>query len=609
LASASASASEYGLSLRGGEAGTEEDGEDVEEQDSDKASASSRTGVDDKKDGQLVLRGGTLGGQLVSNVFKELHRAEGDEQYPSRWSATDTFSATLHTPFSGDKAVPERWLPLYGYQGVVWFRADSFYTFVDAVDRLLCLDNRAGLTYSLYLMDKDKQYTTKTEREAFRKDTKNNGLSIWCSGVGDYSHDHLAWKWVLDRVNDLQEGEEQAYRQVLFIAGPDDPVPWTWEPGPSAGVLKIALDWVDVPKMNRPDVAYLRMPQNPRKVIYSNQYGPWMAHVCRVLAAGRIPGRPGLPTVPDAVFTIKGQDPREDDFHSYGGLYFLPLLWDAIISEWERDKAGMVTLEARTGRGHKEDSHQWQFFRLDLMFGYGWTSIRHNDVDNIDKVYKTIELVTAAGRDKIESVEFYLPGPGFLSEDPPSVVIPTIGHGDELKPAFQPIVDLMTHYRQWLKKLPGVAPVANGLGLFPQFITVRSIFDKYTITGVDKDTETYDWDPNTCSIAFFRTLVEDVLFSRAFKKQPFELPQRYWIGITQCHRRRPVARNMGSMGTLPHFSEGMPKLLVGPDITENEWRLICRLIVGPKIFVSRVHEGDLPSKEKKSASAASMPAC
>jgi hypothetical protein len=66
---------------------------------------------------------------------------------------------------------------------------------------------------------------------------------------------------------------------------------------------------------------------------------------------------------------------------------------------------------------------------------------------------------------------------------------------------------------------------------------------------------------------------------------------------------------MGSMGTLPHFSEGMPKLLVGPDITENEWRLICRLIVGPKIFVSRVHEGDLPSKEKKSASAASMPAC
>ncbi|KAK4132731.1 hypothetical protein BT67DRAFT_450874 [Trichocladium antarcticum] len=577
-----------GLGLRGGEAVDEEDGEVVARE--------SNTASDDGGDRQLVLRGGGLDGQLVSNVFKELHRAEATGQQPSRWSATDYFATTLYTPFGSDKTVPKRWLPLYGYQGIVWFRADSFYTFVDAVDRLLCLDNRAGIAYSLYLMDKDKQYNTRAAREAFRKDTRNNGLGIGCSGVGDYSHDHLAWIWVLDKFKGLLEDSgdgPEAYRHALFVAGPDDPVPWTWEPGPAAQVLKLALEWADVPEMNRPDVAYLRMPQNPRDVVFANQYGPWMANVCRVLAAGRIPGRPGYPAVPDAWFTIKGES-EHSVLGSYGGLSFLPQLWEAIILEWEK-KAGLVTLEARTSALMGDVSDRWHLHGVGCTSEYAASYIKHTDLDNPGKVVETMAGLVLDSK-KIVSLELYLPGAGVsvVSDEPPNVVIPVRGT-DELEPAFKPAMDLLIHYRKWLEQFPGVAPAANGLSIFPQFITLRPVYGKYSVGGLEQDFEAAALDLHLLDITTFRERMADMLCEYARNTQPFELPERYWIAITQGRRTPPQTAH----STVNHTAESKPKLLIGPDTTEAEWQLIRRMIVDQRLFVSFVDESDLPGKGKR----------
>ncbi|KXX81078.1 hypothetical protein MMYC01_202773 [Madurella mycetomatis] len=144
----------------------------------------------------LSLRGGAFGGVVMSSVLREIQpRGTATSGRLSRWSATPGLLALLETFLGGDiVSVKERWIPPYGYQEIVWFRIDKFYNFVDAVGRLLCLGNRAGVMYSLYLLDKRKTYESGVERDEFLQDEGNNGLTIWCAGVGDYSNDHLAWE-------------------------------------------------------------------------------------------------------------------------------------------------------------------------------------------------------------------------------------------------------------------------------------------------------------------------------------------------------------------------------------------------------------------------------
>lgn len=584
------------LSLRGG--GVDED------RDRGPQTPEARDGTDEGETGLVSLRGGGIDWYLMSHTSKELHAKHGTAQPPSRWSATDVFKTPLHTPLGGERAaeVAQRWIPLYGYQGVVWFRIDLFYTFVDAVDRLLCLDNRAGVTYSLYLLDKNKQYRTQAERDGFLRDVGNNGLTLWCSGAGDYSHDHLAWEWAVERLGKLGEGENgdpEVYSKVLFVAGPGDPIPWTWEPDPSHRVQKVVLDWASVPRMDRPDVAYLRMPENPRDAAFANQYGPWVANVCRVLAAGRIPGRPGCPAIPDAWFTLKGRGRGTTGVAgTYGGLCALPQLWDAIVSEWERDPSAMVTLEARTGPQHGKRqvriSDRWHLFLPGLDRPYEKQYILHSEVDDAECVRQRImglvkDSMSEESFAQISSLEVYLPGTGFLvaSEDPADLVISMTAN--DQGPAFKQVVDRMTHWKQWLESLPGAPPAVNGLSLFPQFVTIRPVFKSYSISDASQGGHALQWNPSTTSVAEFRRLASKVL-SRGGQKQPYA-PANSWLGITQSRPREGSAKTKGHPG-----GESKPRLLVGPQTSEHEWKSIRRMIVEPEVFVSLVDEQSLPRK-------------
>ena len=501
-----------------------------------------------------------------------------------------------YTALGGVSSGEEKWIPLYGYQGVVWFRMDLLYTFVDAVDRLLCLDNRAGVTYSLYFMDKSKKYSAPAERETFLGDLHGNGLTISTSGPGDYSRDRVAWEWLLARFQAL--GDKDPDTRALFIAGPGDPIPWKWEPDDSHRVKQVVLGWSKVPKMDRRDIAYLRMPWNPADVIYSNQYGPWMENVCRVLAAGRIPKRPGYPAIPDAWFSVKGRGRAAKELGTYGGLAFLPQLWDAIVSQWEKSPDAPVILEAKTGpehdRGELQITDRWHVFLPGLGRPYAKQFILHEKVVDVKLVRQWIttlvkDSMSAESFANLHSIQVHLPGAGFLlaSARPPDLVV-SMTDKDADK-AFKPVVDRMVHWKAWIEKMPQVAPVGDGLSVFPQFLALRPVFEEYTIYDTEEATEPVEWDdPETTTLSQFRRLVKDVLSGD--ETTPPSL-KNAWIGITQGRQ----AKRKGKSRVLDH-TESKPKLLVGPDTTEIEWHSIRKLIVEPDVLVSLVDKTSLPRK-------------
>ncbi|AEO59805.1 hypothetical protein MYCTH_2308347 [Thermothelomyces thermophilus ATCC 42464] len=497
----------------------------------------------------------------------------------------------FHTPLGGfSSGTNERWLPLYGYQGVVWFRADLLYTFVDAVDRLLCLDNRAGVTYSLYLLDKRKDYTAQSERDEFLSDLEGNGVTIWATGPGDYSNDMVAWEWIVDRLGAVED-ESEARQKVLFVAGPGDPIPWTWQPDESHRVLKVSLSWTEIPKMNRPDIAYLRMPENPEDVVHTNEYGPWIASVCRVLAAGRIPGRPGYPAIPDAWFTVGGHGAGDQEIGTYGGQAFLPQLWDIVVAKWRDDPGSLLELKARTGpEDEAKVSDRWHLFVPGLACPYEKQYVLHDEVDDVGLVRRRIlDLVRCSAShesySKLQSLEVYLPGTGFslVTVEGPELVVSLTGR-DDVDSAFQPLVDRMVRWRKWLESKPGVPPVTNGLGLFPQFLSIRPVFERYTIRDEGEIHEPVVWNPDTTTVARFRILAGRIL---AMLSNRTYSSAAAWIAITQSR-----STEQAGGGSDPERSR--PRLLISPGTTEEEWQLIRRMIVNPEVFISQLDTRTLP---------------
>ncbi|KAH6847572.1 hypothetical protein B0I37DRAFT_325941 [Chaetomium sp. MPI-CAGE-AT-0009] len=468
------------------------------------------------------------------------------------------------------------------------------YTFVDAVDRLLCLDNRAGVSYSLYLMDKRKKYATQAERDEFLRDREANAVTICTSGAGDYNNDLVGLQWLLQRVG-VTEDEQEASQKIIFVAGPADPIPWTWEPDASHRVQKVTLSWPYAPKMNRPDVAYLRMPENPADVIYTSQYGPWMANVCRVLAAGRIPGRPGYPAVPDAWFALD-RGLRNNTSGTYGGLAFPSQLWEAIVEEWEEDRTTQLKLEAVTGPENESGtSGRWHFFLPGTGSPYEKQYIPHKEVGNVKLVRQRImslvrRFMSAESFAVMQYLEVYLPGTRFFLDpaDAPDVTV-SMADKENLDSAFQPVVDLMVEWMDRLTKRlaekKGVPPATDGLRLFPQFLSLRPVFKDYFIMD-DKGAigEPLPWDARTTTLGQFRRLAGRV-FSASGQKHLYS-PDKSWIGITHDLLSEPIEAD--------DPDDSKPKLLVGPKTTEVEWQSIRKMIVDSLLYISLLDETSLP---------------
>lgn len=540
--------------------------------------------------GGLELRGGAA---RRVRVGKAAQGPLSPEKPKNQARASPLFTA-LGGPSSGPE---ECWFQMHGYQGMVWFRTDRLFTFVDAVDRLLCLDNRGGVNYSLYLMDKRKKYATQAERDEFLSDLKGNGMTIWAAGPGDYGNDRMALDWLCDRIGATVE-DQMASQKVLFVAGPADPIPWKWEPDDSHRIQEVSLVWPQAPHLNRPDVAYLRMPENPADVIYTNQYVPWMANVCRVLAAGRIPGRPGYPAIPDAWFTLR-YPPGDNEGGTYGGLAFPPPFWDAMVKAWEDDQIASTQLQARTGPGSNDGTtDRWHLFFPGTTLPYEKQYILHSEVGNVQLVRQRImdllgRSMVSTGFSRIQAVEVYLPGPGFFLGSKPALEVPVSDtDGGSWDMAFQPVMELLVGRVGHLTRKKGVDPVPNGLGLYPQFLSLRPVFKRYLIGDADDVIAPLPWNPNTTTVDQFRHLAGRVFSALASELDEEQLysHEKSWIAISQGRQIPPDN----------YLDENNPKLLVGPKTTEAEWESMRKLIVDSRLRVSLVDAKRLPRKPKRS---------
>ncbi|KAK0725241.1 hypothetical protein B0H67DRAFT_463190, partial [Lasiosphaeris hirsuta] len=515
----------------------------------------------------------------------------------------------LQSALGGEKlSHNDFWLPLYGYQGIVWFRLGYLNTFVDAVDRLLCLDNRSGVSYSLYLLDRAKDYTLEEEQAQFLADG-DRGVTVWAKGPGDYSNDAFAHAWVISKLDKLghsaaADGHKALHDKVLFVAGPDDPIPWEWEPGlKHPRVVKFVLEWEKAPSLNRPDVAYVRLPESSW-ASYSNYFAPWMAQACRVLAAGRIPGRPGRPAIPDAFFALKTTDEGTNSGPaSYGGLSFPPSLWSDIS-----DKYAMKGLETRVlvaKMPHNKASGRFHLFLPGYGRPYGSKDqfIMHGHLDKRAFVKKTIlnllkdSMSPGDFNDKLKAVEVHLPGDGFftISDD-------EAGHGlvvsrESLERGqVDELVDRLKQWKEWLEARDVVPPSKSGLAMFPQFITLRPVFKTYLIHDGARDSdgennEAVSWKPDIDSLTTFRQKVY-----RLWSGEGGDLSKDTWISITQLS---PEADFL--TGEYQHYDVNKPNFLIGPRTSDVEWREIVKMIVSPDIIVYHADERSAPVFKQNNA--------
>jgi hypothetical protein len=440
-------------------------------------------------------------------------------------------------------------------------------------------------------VDKRKTYATQAERDEFLSDTNHNGLTISAKRPGDYTHDEVAWKWVCARFAELKDDEDVLDR-ALFVAGPRDPIPWVWEPEPSHEVAKIMLDWANAPKLDRLDVAYLRMPEDPRAVLSISQYGPWMAHVCRILTLGRIPSRPGYPAVPDGWFTIKVRGQKPQEVGAYGGLAFPPQLWDMIVAHWEKNGAVGPTLEIRRGPARKPaKSDRWHFFLPGVNLPYEKQYLLHDEADDVSAVRRRIMGLVKSSMShrtfsQLQSLAIHFPGTGHFLNMTPDLVISVTD--DNLDSAFQPLVDDLVHYKAWMEEKAELPPlVSDGLELFPQFLALRPVFEGYTIQAADQTTEPLVWDPETTDVVQFRELVAQVWIAGG---QP-HLPAESWIVIDQG---QPTSRKGKAKKSDP--VESKPRFIVSPKTSEAKWQTIRKMIVEPDVFISRLDPTSRPRK-------------
>ncbi|KAM7191715.1 hypothetical protein V8F20_009192 [Naviculisporaceae sp. PSN 640] len=527
-----------GLTLRGGSG--------------DETSLSLRGGGDD--DGALSLRGG----------------AKGDKNdYYSHKNYTTTLDGD---PRDKDYT---NWMTLYGYQGQVAFEPSSLNTFVDAVDRLLDLDCRAGVMYKLYMRDR---------RTSLTKGGSWTCLPVTCKGVGNFEADQTALDWINKELkNYTTEEDEVGEHMVLFVTGPTSPAPSYWQPRAQDRVLKFELVWPDNPSLYRRDIAYLRIPQNLRTVKHTNQYARSMARICRLLTAGQIPYRPGRPNIPNAHFSIQGFAPGGVHVGSYGGLAWLPQLWAKIVKSWKTDPQKSVVLSAKTSTKGLGD----RIF-LFLPGNSQPYSIRDyiplKHVSRREYVESTIlDLVKQSMSDEsyeeLMGVEITIPGDlVFLSSPGEARLFLPVG-GNEDQDEKGPIVRSLMAWLEFLDSKKIVAPAENGFQMYPLFLTLQPRFREYRAHNAMRlDDEPISWRPNNVSLSSFRSWVKHFLGVKNVSADSLYIEYRQAPKPPKGQRER----------------HAKPRFLIGPATTEREWADIRSMIVEPDGYIAQVDQSAMP---------------
>ena len=530
----------------------------------------------------VSLRGGGLLKDL-GEVFKGIDNGKwhlSTEAFHA-FAQTDNHKDGLKSRLESERGGVEKlWVPLYGYQGIVWFRIDMLNTFVDAVDRLLGFGIRAGASYKLYVFDRNKEYKTRAQKEAFQRNNRNT-IDVACKGPGDYGNDHLAWSWVISHLGSLgndTNGSPVAHQKVLFVAGPRDPVPYdSWEPTETHNVAKLVLEWDGLPEMNRPDVAYLRMPISgdvTEADVHTNEFAPWMAQASRVLCAGRIPNRPGHPYIPDAYISY------DADLGTYGGLTFDFNQWKCILQAYQESRGAPIVLQAYTSESPSGYIDRWHMFVPGVSYEYGQeVALLHSKLSDSKVVYAKIRnmIETGLGTEQLQDLDFiavHMPGETFLAEGraQSNMVIPVDSNGKLDKSAVQRVAELLDQWHKWLIEKPGVRPARNGVDMYPQFITLQPVYREYALVCEEDHEHMLDWNPRETTLDDFRDLI-GALWS----------PGRFSVDYDVETSRVRLSQNQ---------IDGAPMLVVSPTTTEVEWIQMRDMIVWPELVV-QVYQNQL----------------
>ncbi|KAK4172077.1 hypothetical protein QBC36DRAFT_197855 [Triangularia setosa] len=583
-------------------------------------------------DVDLHLRGGGLLGGIWEGLRKFLPES-GVENASDRWTLdmkkAPTFKTTvgpLEKRFKGNKGLQPgktQMIPLYGYQGIVWFRRGIFNSFVDAVDRLLGLDSRAGVTYNLYIFDRNKDYQNQEERDAFLTNLKHHGCTVSCKGIGDFKSDRVAFNWLCHEVDKQYRTGDSAYFEKLvpFVAGPNDPIPWTWEPTLEHGVGKIVLDWPELKERSRPDVAYLRLPKNLKaSSFFTNQYGPWMQQICRVLVPGRIPDRPGRPAIPNALINVfTGERDDGGEFIKtpvvYGGLAFNDSHWEKICGKLEEGPNSTISLQAFAPeekkvqitdcwhiffpgyyRWYESDEYNWQLLHKELHLPAKVAERLLRPLVDTD-IWKCDGELTGS----LIALEVFFPGERFFGphfgsqpvEDGTgslqALYIDLSGDIDialsepsqATQKRFEPLIEEFAKMKVRVQNLaaeaPSLAPV-DPLNLFPQFIAVRPIWKTYRLQDVslpERDSVSIEKPIWKLSLADLKCYVAQAFMSGEGHPDVFDKVKSSF-SITQG-----VARDF-------------PTLFIDPSMTETEWEVARRLIVARHLRVEMMMPESLP---------------
>ncbi|KAK4187495.1 hypothetical protein QBC35DRAFT_384837, partial [Podospora australis] len=498
-------------------------------------------------------------------------------------------------------------LNMLGYQGGVQWHPGVFNTFVDAVDRLLGLDNRAGVTYHIYLLEIDEtgwtKETTAADRKKYLADTKRC-IAVSCGGPGNYRSDRAAYDWVLARRTD---------KDIIFIAGPNDPVPWDLvvptRHDESSRVLEFQLQWPDDPARNRNDFAYLRMPPDAASVKHVNIYGPWIAALVRTLVPGRLPDRPGYPAIPDVHISLQGNN-TPAGMGTYGGLACPQEIWTSLVRTYQaRAKATQdwelgggqnpapdfepIILLARGRPGQLND--RWHLHLPGMPSAYredSWLSLDSvgDPLTVGSHIIRVVKGTTRPQSDIISYIETFLPGETMFHQYEDGVL--SIGadiekynefnnltlNPEQVKEAFGDVTREFLEWKEYLQKVRYIPSEVNGLGLFPTFVGLRPVWSANYLEWRDApnaDDRSLFWEPE------FMTSEEIVDEGR--KRTGRSGGGKNWVSLEQTHGAGRLAETVTTA------------LLVGPGIPKDTW---LKQIVVPRVRCEMVDEKALGRYDK-----------
>jgi hypothetical protein len=487
-----------------------------------------------------------------------------------------------------DKAPDQaKWLPLYGYQGIVHFEQSTFETFADAVARLLNLPTLQSAQVDIFSVDVLRKVST-------------DGITLdW--GLTEQTGFDEVLGWLQDP-NDRARGGWFVSHRGVATPKYASPVAANRADG-AISLRKMRVIQCTLKGSLRGDVAYLRMPENADS-LSSNQYGPWMRAVARVLTPGLAKSTPGFPTIPHA-FVGLGSDTAAPDaggtVETYGGLGFSNLYWGKLFSLWSKTTGqDEVKVEIDGLPSYDVGIYLPGACRGKMQAGQTDMGV---DVKNLDSLPDVLEKLcqqncatgdwntTKNGKTSSKStvqLEVWCPGQDVLNHNSTSRLINVERKAPDLVKSFSVALGLSTKSRE------------HG------WVACRPRFAEYKAWNISNN-QNFTFDISGTLVDFRKKMktyfihTDKDIFARTFRIQTKNAALHNAKG-----KGKAVAAAAPATGLLQSEEDKKMYRLdfhINPSTTEAEWRVMCNQIVDPEIDVVT---STLPEHELRESTEESM---